>query len=337
MHMKQRVDFIDLAKGICISLVVLLHVYGDLSGAFIKVMNLFRMPLYFFLSGLFFKTYNGFIPFVKKKTNRLLIPFVFTFLIIIIPTTLFLDIKEGHTIIMKDVVWGSDGKMNLGIDGASWFLLCLFFVNILFYIIFLMTNRNIIAVSIISCVCGITGYVLGYMGVRLPLWIDSSFTAIPFFLMGYIVRNYGNLLFGTYSRKDSLFFAFFLLILLIVYWYDESHSTGIIAFGENVYDINIVSLYLGGFSGTYCVILFSKRVNKVPILSYIGRYSIVVLLTHLLYLFVIRNSLYQLDIPQNNVWVNLFVFLIIMILSVPTIKFCITYLPYWFAQKDLIK
>lgn len=335
--MKQRIDFIDLAKGICISLVVLLHVYGDLSGALIKVMNLFRMPLYFFLSGLFFKTYDGFVPFVKKKTNKLLIPFILTFVIIIIPTTLFLEIKGGHTIIMKNIIWALDGKMNLGIDGASWFLLCLFFVNLLFYIVFLMTNRNIIGVSILSCVCGILGYTLGCMGFWLPLWIDSSFTAMPFFLMGYLMRNYGNLLYGRYSRKDSLSFAFFLLILLIVYWYDESRSTGIIAFGENVYDINIVSLYLGGFSGTYCVILFSKRVNKVPILSYIGRYSIVVLLTHLLYLFAIRNTLYQLDIPQNNIWINLFVFLIIMILSVPTIKFCITYLPYWFAQKDLIK
>ena len=52
----QRIIFIDLAKGICITLVVLYHVFGDLSGDVINMMTLFRMPLYFVLSGLFFKS-----------------------------------------------------------------------------------------------------------------------------------------------------------------------------------------------------------------------------------------------------------------------------------------
>ena len=78
--MTKRIEYIDLAKGICIMLVVLLHVFGDMSGTVIKIMNLFRMPLYFVLSGLFFKQYEGFYSFLKKKTNKLLIPFLFTFI-----------------------------------------------------------------------------------------------------------------------------------------------------------------------------------------------------------------------------------------------------------------
>lgn len=68
--MTKRIEYIDLAKGICIMLVVLLHVFGDMSGTVIKIMNLFRMPLYFVLSGLFFKQYEGFYSFLKKKTNK---------------------------------------------------------------------------------------------------------------------------------------------------------------------------------------------------------------------------------------------------------------------------
>ena len=52
ISMTKRIEFVDLAKGICILLVVLLHVFGDMSGVVIKIMNLFRMPLYFVLSGL---------------------------------------------------------------------------------------------------------------------------------------------------------------------------------------------------------------------------------------------------------------------------------------------
>ena len=48
-----RIEFIDLAKGICILLVVLLH-FND---RWFNLPNLtaLRMPLYFTLSGLFFK------------------------------------------------------------------------------------------------------------------------------------------------------------------------------------------------------------------------------------------------------------------------------------------
>lgn len=53
--MKKRIEFIDLAKGICILLVVQIHVYGDTSYTFFNAMTIFRMPLYFFLSGIFLK------------------------------------------------------------------------------------------------------------------------------------------------------------------------------------------------------------------------------------------------------------------------------------------
>ena len=76
---KGRIDFIDLAKGFCIIMVVYYHVYtkvyppSPIDGA----ISIFRMPLYFFLSGLFFKTYEGFCGFLKRKINKLLIPFLF--------------------------------------------------------------------------------------------------------------------------------------------------------------------------------------------------------------------------------------------------------------------
>lgn len=49
--MQQRIEFIDLAKGICIILVVLLHIVPS---ANIPELRFIRIPLYFILSGLFF-------------------------------------------------------------------------------------------------------------------------------------------------------------------------------------------------------------------------------------------------------------------------------------------
>ena len=60
--MKERIGYIDLAKGICILLVVLDHVANEgyfWSGNYPlnEVFDQMRMPLYFILSGLFFKDY----------------------------------------------------------------------------------------------------------------------------------------------------------------------------------------------------------------------------------------------------------------------------------------
>lgn len=82
MASKQRIDYIDLAKGFCILLVISYHIdlgellYNDkhVSSFFFS----FRMPLYYMLSGLFLSIKdNNYFDFVQKKINRLIIPFVF--------------------------------------------------------------------------------------------------------------------------------------------------------------------------------------------------------------------------------------------------------------------
>ena len=335
--MSQRIEFVDLAKGICISLVVLLHVFGELSGDIIQIMNLFRMPLYYVLSGLFFKTYDGFFSFVKKKTNKLLIPFFLTYFFIVLPTSLFLNKYEGKTTTLHNLFFEGGGKLNLGIDGAIWFLLCLFTVNIYFYLIFLLTKRNVVGITILSIACGLLGYFFSRCGFSLPMWMDSALTAMPFFLFGYLLRRFSGVLYGSFSRRDMMFAIASLVVLVSVFLWDKCHEKSVVAFGENIFDTPFLSLCVGGISGTYFVLMVAKYYERLPIVSYIGRYSIVVLLTHLLFLFTIRNILYQLGLPQDGIALNLSVFILIMLLSVPTIHCCIKYLPYWFAQKDLLK
>lgn len=74
METKNHIDYIDLAKGFCIMLVVLYHVMGHFNienNSFTLGLQSFRIPLYFILSGLFFKTYDGIIGFLKSTSVRL--------------------------------------------------------------------------------------------------------------------------------------------------------------------------------------------------------------------------------------------------------------------------
>ena len=73
---KQRIEFIDLTKGLCISLVVLFHIHC-FETTTETALRFFRMPLYYFLSGIFFREYAGLLSFSVKKINKLIIPNVF--------------------------------------------------------------------------------------------------------------------------------------------------------------------------------------------------------------------------------------------------------------------
>lgn len=331
----KRIEFVDLTKGFCICLVVILHVFGESAGNTFNTLNLFLflIPPYFILSGLLFKQYSGFQEFFKKKTNQLLIPFLFTYFIICIPSIILLS-KSSLNL---SCFWScTDLKLQLGIDGAVWFLMCLFFQNIIFSILYSINHKMPFIVTS-SGVIGIGGYALNIANIHLPLWIDSAMTALPFFLFGYCIRKYSQILFTGITKKQILYLLISILILIATSLYNDFANTTIIVYGVNHFNVNPLCLYLGGITGFYIIFMFAKFIKRLPIFSYIGRYSIVVLLTHLLYLFIIRNILYKIGVNQELFMVNVCIFIFIILLSIPTIYLCIRFLPYWFAQKDLIK
>lgn len=334
--MKERIEFIDLAKGICILLVVQIHVFGDTSWNIFKVFSIFRMPLYFFLSGVFFKSYDGFYSFLKKKTNKLLIPFFSCFFLSIIPLHFFFDYVVGNNLFSwMDLFGANHGRFYHDINGAVWFLLALFDVNILFFIIHSVTHNNLLVV-IFSVLLGFIGLSLDQCSLWLPMWVDTSLTALPFFAAGYLVKQVTNFFSNTHTDKYYLSFLFCVLCFVIIVYYINKDVLSI-DFGDNHYEIDFLGLYIGGLSGVFCVMILAKIIGFIPVVSYLGRYSIVVLCTHLIYLFFIRNAFFQMGINQEKGIINCFVFLIIVLLSLPTIRFGIKYLPYFFAQKDFWK
>ena len=185
MSDQKRIEWIDLAKGICMFLVIFGHfpqLYQEQwAENLTHVMAYFRMPLYFLLSGLFFKTYSSPKAFLYKKINHLLIPYTFFYIIgRIIPSSEFYQ---------------------------DWFLFCLFLVNVIGYLMFSLVRKYIpqqVRSYILShdilflTIFGVFAFVLGYGGnachlenLHYPLkiisqharFIGSAFVALPFFLL----------------------------------------------------------------------------------------------------------------------------------------------------------
>lgn len=335
--MNQRIEFIDLAKGICIMLVVQIHVFGDTSWDIFKEMSVFRMPLYYFLSGIFFKTYGSFAFFVKKKTNRLLIPFLFFYICSILPLHFVFDFYiPQKEITFKTFFFSDYGRLYHQYNGAIWFLVSLFISNVYFYLVYSLAKGRCNYMIMLAILCGLLGFYANNFDIYMPLWFDTSLTALPFFVLGYVFRQKTSFLSSEFRRSHFMYAFCSLFMLVCVILFNFMFETHIIEYDTNTYNLSWIRLYTGGMSGLLLVLIIAKRVNYLYIISYIGRYSIVVLCTHLIYLFIIRNILYQFNILQEDGCINFLVYLVIMMLSIPTIYFGIKYLPYIFAQKDVI-
>jgi fucose 4-O-acetylase-like acetyltransferase len=137
---KQRIEFIDLAKGLCILLVVLGHIVPVFNDSLTFVFC-FRMPLYFCLSGLFYKGYGGFGNFMIKKFNKIFIPFVAWYLISYAIYYLGRALSNTSGVSIYNIldIFHQNDIFNIPI----WFLLCLFWCNIIFaFIQFLSRGKG---------------------------------------------------------------------------------------------------------------------------------------------------------------------------------------------------
>mgnify|MGYP000345723560 FL=1 len=155
----KRIEFIDLAKGLCISLVLLYHIH-DFETNVERALLFFRMPLYYFLSGIFFKDYSGFIDFSIRKINKLIVPYLFFFLAGYIAGMIgyFLHFYEKGIVeepfrwnMIFDVFTKLGRGENIGYNAPIWFLISLFEVNIMFYLLKILIKNN--AALLVACFC----------------------------------------------------------------------------------------------------------------------------------------------------------------------------------------
>lgn len=326
---KKRIEWIDTAKGLCIILVVLNHVFlfsglKDGCPSFIyHFFDAFRMPLYFFLSGLFFKTYGTFGNFFKKKVNKLLIPFTF-FYVVSCFIRLFLFCGQSSTPSFVSFLVDFYFYHCSMVNGPLWFLLCLFEVNVIFYALFLVCKDEII-LSLSAIIVGVIGLAFSFFHIQLPMTISTSFTCLPFFCMGYYAKEHTQILYK--STMDKYIITISALCGLTCLF-----LSGSVLYVENSFKgISYFTAHLCGGAGTMMVILLSKKIGPRPLISYLGRYSIIVLCTHMLVLDII-NSLLRIS-PLSYHFLGVFAFVIaIELILIPIMT---KYLPHVTAQKDI--
>ena len=119
-----RIEEIDIAKGICILLMVIGH--SGMKNMIHDFIYAFHMPFFFFISGVTTNVSKSFNIFVKSKVVGLLVPF-WVYFIFHLPLYAYLhDLSIGGQFIRE---------LSDKIDGALWFIPILFLSQIINWLI----------------------------------------------------------------------------------------------------------------------------------------------------------------------------------------------------------
>ena len=137
---KPRINYIDFMKGLCIILIVGYHItpeniYGNAN----HMLMSFRVPMYYFLSGFFFKPYNGFLDFTRRKVNNIIVPLAFFYLTACALAIISCEVFHLDRMGLIGDKWQWEYLLDpillndFHYSNALWFLISLFEVNIIYH------------------------------------------------------------------------------------------------------------------------------------------------------------------------------------------------------------
>jgi polysaccharide biosynthesis protein PslL len=183
---RTTIPFIDVARGIGISLVIFGHLND---GTFLRNwIYLFHMPFFFFLSGYLHKVTTDYFGFVDKKFKHLMVPY-FSYLVLLSPIEYQYHHAETHGLIrtLGALLWGGDALR--GPLAVFWFVSSLFLTQ--------QAMNWILSRFSLGTVTAITAgaYVLSYVNSIYAPWFKLPFDAqivlgaMPFFLLGHVARK----------------------------------------------------------------------------------------------------------------------------------------------------
>jgi len=289
--MSKRIEYIDIARGIGILLVVLAHNdFGYISAFGYQVIYSFHMPLFFFLSGYFVNISVSFFEFFKKRFHSVLKPFFFTLFIIYFTSVSFEKMAFGTA--LRRI-----GKSLYGtgvyIDWVQlWFLPHLFVVSLYAFIFIVLMSRlqnrwlrlgillATLAISLpfLKSFYPFSVSLLGkdYELFGLPFSLDLVFLSGFFFILGSEIRQ---------ISTEKVFSNYFLLagtgisVFVLNYFINSP-----IDFNTRTYNSFLMNT-IEAIVGILFVLALSRQIelhtNRLASLfKYLGQISLIILIFH---------------------------------------------------------
>ncbi|WMJ85878.1 acyltransferase family protein [Anaerocolumna sp. MB42-C2] len=284
-----RITWIDMAKGYGILFVII----GHLGDSFLRnEFYTFHMPLFFFLSGCVFSAskYN-FKEFLLRKIQTILIPYITLGIPMILYT--FWEMYSNYQRNTSDYINVIKSFIIQERMWTLWFIACLFFLEVLFYLLVKLVKDNYIKLGLITVILTVAGLIYYKVGgIPLPWNIDVCLTGISFFYVGYLLKNIQKLQEILFKNKLRIVNPILFFVLNLVCGAETVRISGSgLEMFESRYGFAPLT-FLAAFAGIFFVIIFSYSVDIKPI-RYIGKNSLVYYAWHQTILIPIIEKVYK--------------------------------------------
>lgn len=305
---KNRIEVFDIAKGIGILIMVMGH--SGFGMDFNKVIHTFHMPLFFFISGYFYRPAKNrdFKRYLLHQINVLLVPYIVFAVFYEILHYIYVG-EWSVAYFMKSLL--SSNHNRIDVAGALWFLLTLFSAKIL-YNLLEHRMRNLVWLTVAVTVISFIANTLRRFDILLPLCLDSALSMLLVIHGGYLLyyfRDKGFL--QKISRLKPVWLIAVTALFVLTAWLNDD-----VNIRRNRYGIEVLYMV-----SCFCGIVLTMNLShllSIPggrilagirhTFAFWGRESIVFLLVNELFLFIVYEMLVAVgmsaDILSHNYWAS---------------------------------
>lgn len=298
---KKRIDYIDVVRGIAMLCIIAGHMGNNL---IVKIVFTFHVPVFFIISGLFYRDKKGK---TKDSIIKLIKPYIFTVLCVALLDCVkmiaqnwvefkHIDFISGLNVLIKDLVaglYGSGSRVDfLNIDltaiGAIWFYLALIWA-LVFLKAILQVSKTITQSTqtrnYLLYVFAILLWLVGFFSAKtiwLPVSIQSGCSAVIFLVIGMRMKGYRE----QYSKSIWTY------IIAVVLWGGAvyfSITNDYMSLVRSAFPNPLINI-VGAIAASWFLFGVGEKIEHSIIakpLCFFGKYSMVVLSFHLIELNII--------------------------------------------------
>lgn len=293
--MKQRDVYVDVAKGLCMLLIICIHT--EVFGVIGMPLTFIAVPMFFFMSGFYDRSERLIMEWLPGILKRLIKPAV----IWVIIGNLFLKllgyIKTG---VIEPFSFDLFNPQNG--NGPVWFLIALLYAKIM--------TACMVRSKFPKIVLFICSLLIGYIGAtyQMPLLIDEGMAALPLYYTGKFVFPY----LGDIMKKRWVNFIGICVLGVFMstpYYYNVGPVNGL-------YHPYYLLAIMGAILAFIPILKFSKMLGNVKPLIVFGERTLEVMLIHTLICHVTAVSLNRLFVVGSGIWISTFLVGYIVIIFV---------------------
>lgn len=271
-----RKVWIDIAKGIGITSVVIAHVWDkSLTAHYLKW---FHMPLFFILAGYLFRLRAGQSAYLLSKSRQLLVPYFVYLSYIALPT--WAQLLSHNVSVSEIVIFGLKqlygGYYLKGQQGVFWFITCLFLTQQTYYWSRSRLGRKGMLILASALYLISAGYSVSSVQPKLPWSLEVVPLAFVFFFIGHYF-------FDRISIGSHVFIGALLVVVGAAVIERQAGLDFNLSMKYGDFGVPGLQLILA-IACVLCVIQLSKWIESIGIvssaLSLLGTCSMVIMFLH---------------------------------------------------------